>query len=84
MAEFYPTEGYNVVALEEKENYRVRDYLIYWLSSWVREFGIDGFRCDTAKHVEKDAWKQLKIASTQALRDWKAANSDKKVDDSDF
>ena len=84
MAEYYPTEGYSVVSFEEKENYRVRDYLIYWLSSWVREFGIDGFRCDTAKHVEKDAWKQLKIASTQALRDWKAANSDKKVDDSDF
>ena len=84
MAEFYPTEGYNVVALEEKANYRVRDYLIYWLSSWVREFGIDGFRCDTAKHVEKDAWYQLKVACTQALRDWKAANADKKVDDSDF
>ncbi|MEE1291212.1 MAG: alpha-amylase family glycosyl hydrolase [Spirochaetota bacterium] len=84
MAEYYPTEGYSVVSFEEKENYRVRDYLIYWLSSWVREFGIDGFRCDTAKHVEKEAWKQLKIACTQALRDWKAANSDKKVDDSDF
>ena len=84
MASLYPTEGYNVVALENKSNYRVRDYLIYWLSSWVREFGIDGFRCDTAKHVEKEAWKQLKIACTQALRDWKAANSDKKVDDSDF
>ena len=84
MAEFYPTEGYSVVPFEEKENYRVRDYLIYWLSSWVREFGIDGFRCDTAKHVEKDAWKQLKIACTQALRAWKAANADKKVDDSDF
>ena len=84
MAKFYPTEGYNVVALEEKANYRVRDYLIYWLSSWVREFGIDGFRCDTAKHVEKDAWYQLKVACTQALRDWKAANTNKKVDDSDF
>ena len=84
MASLYPTEGYNVVALKENANYRVRDYLIYWLSSWVREFGIDGFRCDTAKHVEKDAWKQLKIACTQALRDWKAANSDKRVDDSDF
>lgn len=84
MAEFYPTEGYKVVELKENSNYRVRDYLIYWLSSWVREFGIDGFRCDTAKHVEKEAWYQLKVACTQALRDWKAENSDKKVDDSDF
>ena len=84
MAEYYPTDGYSIVDLKENANYRVRDYLIYWLSSWVREFGIDGFRCDTAKHVEKDAWKQLKIACTQALRDWKAANASIKVDDSDF
>lgn len=84
IAKFYPTEGYNVVKLEENSNYRVRDYLIYWLSSWVREFGIDGFRCDTAKHVEKEAWYQLKVACTQALRDWKNENSDKKVDDNDF
>ena len=84
MAEFYPTEGYSVVPFGENANYRVRDYLIYWLSSWVREFGIDGFRCDTAKHVEKDAWYQLKVTCTQALRDWKAANANKKVDDSDF
>ena len=82
MASLYPTEGYSVVPFEEKENYRVRDYLIYWLSSWVREFGIDGFRCDTAKHVEKEAWYQLKIACTQALRDWKATN--KAIDNSDF
>ena len=84
MSEYYPTEGYNVVDLKSSSNYRVRDYLIYWLSSWVKEFGIDGFRCDTAKHVEKDAWYQLKVACTQALRDWKAANPGKKVDDSDF
>ena len=74
MAEFYPTEGYSVVPFEEKENYRVRDFLIYWLSSWVREFGIDGFRCDTAKHVEKDAWKALKDACVVAYNEWKATN----------
>lgn len=84
MAKYYPTDGYNVVELKNNSSYRVRDYLIYWLSSWVKEFGIDGFRCDTAKHVEKEAWYQLKVACTQALRDWKAANLDKKVDDSDF
>ena len=74
MAEFYPTEGYGVVALEEKDGFTVRDYLIYWLSNWVREFGIDGFRCDTAKHVEKDAWKALKDACVVAYNEWKTAN----------
>ena len=79
MADYYPTDGYEVVKFEEKSGYTVRDYLIYWLSSWVREFGIDGFRCDTAKHVEKEAWKQLKVACVQALRDWKKANPNKVI-----
>ena len=74
MAEFYPTEGYSVVTLEEKDGFTVRDYLVYWLSSWVKEFGIDGFRCDTAKHVEKEAWKELKDACVVAYNEWKAAN----------
>lgn len=84
----YPREGYQVTTLtnsdSEAGNYRVRDYLIKWLSDWVREFGIDGFRCDTAKHVEKNAWYQLKVACTAALREWKTANPTKKVDNSDF
>ena len=82
LAALYPTAGYEVVKFEEKENFTVRDYLIYWLSSWVREFGIDGFRCDTAKHVEKEAWKELKAASVLALREWKAANPSKVIPDS--
>ena len=30
----------------------VSNYLAGWSSEWVREHGVDGFRCDTAKHVE--------------------------------
>jgi alpha-amylase len=26
-------------------------YLVKWLTDWVRDYGIDGFRVDTAKHV---------------------------------
>ena len=74
MAALYPTEGYNVVALEEKADFTVRKYLVHWLSSWVKEFGIDGFRCDTAKHVEKEAWKALKDACITAYNEWKSAN----------
>lgn len=82
MSEYYPTEGYEVVKFEEKAGYTARDYIIYWLSSWVRKFGIDGFRCDTAKHVEKEAWYQLKVACVQALRDWKSENPTKVISDS--
>jgi len=62
----------------------VRDYLVSWHTKWVRDYGIDGFRCDTAKHVEKPAWKALKDASTAALAAWKAANPSKKLDDLPF
>lgn len=51
------------------------DYLINWLAGWVEYFGIDGFRCDTAKHVELSRWNQLKNACKQALNNWR--NSDR-------
>lgn len=69
---------------KEIAGYTVRDYLTHWLSQWVRDYGIDGFRVDTAKHVEKDAWKQLKAQSVEALAAWKKAHPDKKMDDAPF
>ena len=62
----------------------VRDYLVKWQTDWVRQFGIDGFRCDTAKNVELGSWKALKTAGTAALADWKAANPGKAMDGSPF
>ncbi|WP_051333493.1 alpha-amylase [Aliagarivorans marinus] len=62
----------------------VRDYLITWLSDWVREYGIDGFRADTVKHVEPEAWLELKLAASRAFEDWKQANPDKVLDDNPF
>lgn len=56
---------------------RVRDSLIAWQVQWIRRFGFDGLRCDTAKHVELDVWNALKEAGTQARRDWQAANPGK-------
>ena len=62
----------------------VRGYLVGWLSAWVREFGIDGFRCDSAMHVELDAWYALKEAATTALADWKRAHPGASVDAAPF
>ncbi|QCT06087.1 alpha-amylase [Ruminococcus bovis] len=56
---------------------RVRNYLCYWLSSYVEKYGIDGFRCDTAKHVELDSWAELKDDCTKALETWRKNNPDK-------
>ncbi|MES2933779.1 MAG: alpha-amylase family glycosyl hydrolase [Pseudomonadota bacterium] len=62
----------------------VRGYLVKWLSDWVREYGVDGFRCDTVKHVESDSWLALKSAANSALAEWKSKNPSKKIDDAPF
>jgi alpha-amylase len=69
---------------KEIPNASVRDYLVTWLSQWVRDYGIDGFRADTVKHVEPQAWVALKKASSEALVAWKAANAGQKIDDTPF
>ncbi|EAY7430441.1 alpha-amylase, partial [Salmonella enterica] len=66
------------------EGYTPRDYLTHWLSQWVHDYGIDGFRVDTAKNVELPAWQQLKTQASAALREWKQANPDKALDNSPF
>ncbi len=66
------------------DGYTPRDYLTHWLSQWVRDYGIDGFRVDTAKHVELPARQQLKTEASAALREWKKANPDKALDDKPF
>jgi alpha-amylase len=65
-------------------NATVRAHLVAWHADWVRRFGIDGFRCDTAKNVEFASWRALKDAATAALAEWKAANPTKKLDDAPF
>jgi alpha-amylase len=62
----------------------VRAYLVEWLTRWVREFGVDGFRCDTVKHVDLESWAALKAGGTAALAAWKQANPQKKIDDAPF
>ena len=34
-------------------------YIIKWLTDYIRELGIDGFRVDTAKHLEAYIWGEL-------------------------
>lgn len=65
-------------------NMTVTNCITYWLQSWVRDYGIDGFRCDTAKHVDLASWKTLKNACVEALADWKSKNPNKALDDTPF
>lgn len=56
---------------------RVRNYVVFWLTQWVEKYGVDGFRCDTAKHVELDSWKALKEQGVKSLKTWRANNPNK-------
>ena len=61
-----------------------RFYVIKWLTDYIREFGVDGFRVDTAKHVEPSVWDELFKEAVLALAEWKKNNDDTKLDDSPF
>lgn len=61
-----------------------RYYLMKWHADWVRKFGVDGFRIDTAKHVEPSVWKELKQVASSAYEDWKRLNPHKKLGDEKF
>lgn len=59
-------------------------YVVKWITDWVREYGIDGFRVDTAKHVEADIWRVLKTEASAAFEKWKLENPQALPDDKDF
>lgn len=65
-------------------NATVLDYLISWQTYWIENFGIDGFRVDTARHVELSALKKLSEESKLSFDKWKQKNPNKKLDDSSF
>lgn len=48
-----------------------RYYIIKWITDYIRQFGIDGFRVDTVKHTEGDVWSDLSDEARIAFEDWK-------------
>lgn len=61
-----------------------RYYLIKWLTDWVREHGIDGYRVDTAKHFEESVSTELREEADRAFADWKSAHPGEAIDDLPF
>lgn len=59
-------------------------YIVKWLTDWVRDYGVDGFRADTAKHVDPEIWRAVKKEAEIALADWRAKNPDRISPDRDF
>jgi alpha-amylase len=61
-----------------------RYYIIKWLTDLIRKFGIDGYRVDTAKHVEESVWDELKKEALKAYADWKKEHPEPVPDDREF
>ena len=61
-----------------------RYYLIKWLTDWVRAYGIDGYRVDTAKHFGESVSAELKQDAERAFADWKRAHPAQVLDSLPF
>lgn len=61
-----------------------RFYIMKWLTDYIRDFGIDGYRIDTVKHTEETVWQEFKKECDDAFSDWKSNNPEKILDNNDF
>jgi alpha-amylase len=59
-------------------------YIMKWLSDYITEFGIDGYRVDTAKHTTEDVWADFKKVCDQAFAEYKKSNPKKVLDNNKF
>ncbi len=63
-----PHDWYDVAALDYK-NPELRRYMIDMLKYWLREFNLDGFRCDVAAEVPTDFWESARAELDQVKPD---------------
>ncbi len=73
--EFFETTGYPRAP---------RFYVMKWLSDYITEFGIDGYRVDTVKHTEAYVWQEFNEICQTRFNEWKENNPEKVLDDNDF
>jgi alpha-amylase len=59
-------------------------YIIKWLTDYITEFGIDGYRADTVKHTEEAVWADFKTQCEYAFATWKKNNPSKVLDNNAF
>jgi alpha-amylase len=61
-----------------------RFYIMKWLTDYITEFGIDGYRVDTVKHTEEWVWQEFKKECDFAFQAYKSNYPDKVLDDNAF
>ncbi|WP_047415546.1 alpha-amylase family glycosyl hydrolase [Cellulophaga sp. Hel_I_12] len=75
LEQFFENSGYTKTS---------RAYIIKWLTDYVHDLGIDGFRVDTVKHADETAWSELYTQASIAFNLWKKNNPDDVLDTQDF
>jgi alpha-amylase len=61
-----------------------RFYIIKWLTDYVNDLGIDGFRVDTVKHTDEKAWAELYKEASYAFENWKRKHQEQVLDSTPF
>lgn len=61
-----------------------RFYIMKWLTDYIRDYGIDGYRVDTVKHTEESVWQEFKKECEDAFNQYKTENPDNVLDTNDF
>lgn len=61
-----------------------RFYIMKWLSDYITDYGIDGYRVDTVKHTEEFVWQEFKKVCDKAFAEYKKNNPDKVLDNNNF
>ncbi len=61
-----------------------RFYIMKWLTDYITEFGIDGYRVDTVKHTEETVWQEFRTECDYAFEQYKKNNPEKVLDENEF
>ena len=59
-------------------------YIMKWLSDYITDFGIDGYRVDTVKHTEEDVWSDFRKVCDMKFAEFKKNNPNKIMDNNPF
>ena len=92
LAEKWKAEGRYEQEMKELDDFFARTgypkaprfYIMKWLTDYITEFGIDGYRADTVKHTEENVWGEFKKECDYAFAEWKKNNPEKVLDNSNF
>jgi alpha-amylase len=61
-----------------------RYYIIKWLTDYITDYGIDGYRADTVKHTEESVWADFKKQCDYSFTNWKKNNPTQVLDNNSF